>query len=236
MKYGRTCRGKALMILALGAWIGCADPGPQNQAARPNILLIVADDLGYSDIGFLGSEVRTPVLDTLASEGLVLTNFHVSPTCSPTRAMLLSGTDSHPAGLGTMAGEADENQEGQPGYEGYLSDRVVSVASLLRDSGYHTYMAGKWHLGTEEQQGPHRRGFDRSFALLTGGASHFADAVRLTKSEEPAPYREDGSPVSLPEDFYSTEFYTDRLIHYIREGLSDDGRPFFAYAAYTAPH
>jgi len=202
---------------------------------RPNILILVADDLAYSDLGILGSEIRTPNLDSLARDGMILTNFHVSPTCSPTRAMLLSGTDNHPAGLGSMAGHMDENQQGQPGYEGYLPERVVSVASLLRDAGYRTYMAGKWHLGMEEHLGPHRRGFDRSFALLPGGASHFADAVRLTESDKPAPYREDGRSVSLPDDFYSSNFYTDRLIEYIGGGLDED-RPFFVYAAYTSPH
>lgn len=202
---------------------------------RPNLLLVVADDLGYSDLGVMGSEIRTPHLDALARSGLLLTNFHVSPACSPTRAMLLSGTDNHPAGLGTMSGEWDDNQKGRPGYEAYLSDRVVSVASLLRDAGYHTYMVGKWHLGEEPGQGPDRRGFERSFVLLSGGASHFADATPLVEGSEPAPYREDGRPVDLPDDFYSSRFYTDRLMDYIRGGLPD-ARPFFAYAAYTAPH
>jgi arylsulfatase len=203
--------------------------------ARPNVLLIVADDLGYTDLGVLGSEIRTPHLDALARSGLLLTSFLVSPTCSPTRAMLLSGADTHPAGLGTMAGTADDNQKGRPGYEGFLSDRVVSVATLLRDAGYHTYMAGKWHLGMDEHQGPHRRGFERSFALLPGGASHFADAAGLFEKHPQAPYREDGREVGLPAGFYSTAHYTDKLIEYIRGGLAD-GRPFFAYAAYTSPH
>jgi arylsulfatase len=203
--------------------------------ARPNILLIVADDLGYTDLGVLGSEIRTPQLDALARSGLLLTSFLVSPACSPTRAMLLTGVDTHPAGLGTMAGDADVNQKGRPGYEGYLSDRVVSVATLLRGAGYHTYMAGKWHLGMEEQQGPHRRGFERSFALLPGGASHFSDAAGILESRPQARYREDGREVGLPAEFYSTAHYTDKLIEYLRSALADR-RPFFAYAAYTSPH
>ena len=149
--------------------------------------------------------------------------------------MLLSGTDTHPAGLGTMAGNADENQKGRPGYEAFLSDRVVSVATLLQGAGYHTYMAGKWHLGMEEGQGPHRRGFERSFALLPGGASHFSDAAGLVENRPLARYREDGRDVSLDAGFYSTSRYTDTLIEYIRGGLADR-RPFFAYAAYTSPH
>jgi arylsulfatase len=219
------------LLLAMPAPLWCAGP----KAARPNVLLVVADDLGYTDLGVTGSEIRTPHLDALARSGLLLTSFLVSPACSPTRAMLLSGVDTHPAGLGTMAGEADVNQRGRPGYEGFLSDRVVSLATLLQGAGYHTYMAGKWHLGMEERQGPHRRGFERSFALLPGGASHFADAAGLFESHPQAPYREDGREVVLPAGFYSTAHYTDKLIEYVRGGLAD-GRPFFAYAAYTAPH
>jgi arylsulfatase A-like enzyme len=221
----------ALGVLLLAAPLQAAQP----KSGRPNVLIVVADDLGYSDLGILGSEIRTPHLDALARSGLLLTSFLVSPACSPTRAMLLSGADAHPAGLGTMAGSADENQKGRPGYEGFLSDRVVSLATLLQGAGYHTYMAGKWHLGLEEPQGPHRRGFERSFALLPGGASHFADAAGLFERQPKAPYREDGREASLSADFYSTAYYTDKLIEYIQGGLGD-GRPFFAYAAYTSPH
>ena len=219
------------LLLAGAAEAKAAHPG----SARPNILIVVADDLGYTDLGVLGSEIRTPQLDALARSGLLLTDFLVSPACSPTRAMLLTGVDTHPAGLGTMAGEADENQQDRPGYEGYLSDRVVSVATLLRDAGYHTYMAGKWHLGLEEPQGPQRRGFERSFALLPGGASHFSDAAGIVESHPLAPYREDGRAVAPPEGFYSTAHYTDKLIESI-PAASHDRRPFFAYAAYTSPH
>jgi len=223
-------------LAALGVLVNAAASlAAEAKAARPNILIVVADDLGYTDLGVLGGEIRTPHLDALARSGLLLTSFLVSPACSPTRAMLLSGVDTHPAGLGTMAGSADANQKDRPGYEGFLSDRVVSVATLLREAGYHTYMAGKWHLGMEEHQGPHRRGFERSFALLPGGASHFADAAGLFESHPRAPYREDGRELSLPADFYSTAGYTDKLLEYIRGGLVD-GRPFFAYAAYTSPH
>jgi len=217
------------------ATCGQAAAHPHRAQTRPNILLIVADDLGYTDLGALGGEIRTPHLDALARSGLLLTSFLVSPACSPTRAMLLTGVDTHPAGLGTMTGHADLNQKGRPGYEGHLSDRVVPVSTLLRDAGYHTYVTGKWHLGMDEALGPHRRGFDRSFVLLLGGASHLADATRVTEHAERAPYREDGREVQLPADFYSTAHYTDKLIEYMRSGLAD-GKPFFAYAAYTSPH
>jgi arylsulfatase len=226
--------------MALGLF-ACTQPGGQSAdpaaapGRSPNILVLVADDLGYSDLGFLGSEIRTPNLDALAASGTVLTNFHVAPTCSTTRAMLLTGIDTHPAGMGTASGHADENQLGQPGYETFLSDRVVTVARLLQDAGYATSMVGKWHLGGDEDLGPHRRGFERSFVLVPGGASHFGDAQRLEDDETPAPYREDGQRVGIPEDFYSSDFYTDKLIEHLDEARESD-RPFFAYAAYTAPH
>ena len=226
-------KSRWVWILALTGATACA-PERTERDERPNFLVILADDLGYSDLGVLGSEIRTPNIDALAAEGVLLTNYHVSPSCSPTRAMLLTGTDTHPAGLGTMAGDADEIQAGHPGYEGYLSDRVVTVASLLRDAGYHTYMAGKWHLGVAPHLSPERRGFERAFAIIAGGASHFGDAAPILEGY-PTAYRENGTDVSIPEDFYSSDFYTDKLIEYLEEGSQDD-QPFFAYAAYTAPH
>lgn len=201
---------------------------------RPNILLIVADDLGYTDMGAYGSEIRTPNLDNLAAEGLLLTDFYAAPTCSPTRAMLLSGTDHHLAGLGTMYGGWDTNQVDQRGYEAHLNQDVVSVSSILRDSGYHTYMAGKWHLGGAPELQPPSRGFEQSFYLVQGGASHFSDRRGLT---EPVvvEYLENGEVTALPADFYSTTYYTDKMIGYIDQNRAD-GNPFFGYLAYTSPH
>ena len=147
----------------------------QCASARPNILLIVVDDMGYSDIGPFGGEIRTPRLDSLARSGVRMTNFYVGPACSPTRSMLMSGNDNHVAGMGNMNEAILPNQVGQPGYEGYLNNRVVCVASLLRDSGYHTYMAGKWHLGEAPERDPSQQGFEKSYTLLEGGASHFDD-------------------------------------------------------------
>ena len=206
------------------------------QMNRPNFLLIVADDLGYSDLGSYGGEINTSVLDGLAQQGVRFTDFYVSPTCSVTRSMLLSGTDNHIAGLGNMGELNAPNQMGQPGYEGVLNQRVVTVASLLRDHGYHTYMAGKWHLGLKPDQIPHARGFERDFSLLVGGGSHFADGWNLEWQIPKAPYTEDGHPVErLPKDFYSSKAYTDKTIQFIDEGRGD-GKPFFAYMAFTAPH
>lgn len=217
----------------------CAGAESSRPQPRPNFLVIVADDLGYSDLGVMGSEIRTPNLDRLADDGLLLTAFHVSPTCSPTRAMLLTGVDAHPAGLGTMHGQWSPEQQGQPGYEGVLSDRVVTVATLLRDAGYHTYLSGKWHLGGQPGQYPTDRGFERSFGPIAGGASHFSDQLPLFfpgRDTARALFIEDGQPVEdLPAGWFSTNGFTDRLIEQI-EGGRADGRPFFALATYTAPH
>ncbi len=198
-------------------------------AGRPNILLIVADDLGFSDLGSFGSEIDTPHLDQMANVGLRLNNFHAGASCSPSRSMLLSGTDNHIAGLGAMAEGIAPNQLGHPGYEGYLNFDVVSAASLLQDAGYQTYMAGKWHLGKTPELGPRSRGFKRSFALTSGGAGHFDDLP--TFGPKRAEFMEDGKFVKLPDDFYSSKFYVDKIISYLK-----DDQPFFAYLAYTALH
>jgi arylsulfatase len=201
---------------------------------QPNILLIVADDLGYSDIGAFGGEIETPNLDDLASSGIRLTDFHTAPTCSPTRSMLLSGTDSHRAGLGNMAELLQPEQKGKPGYEGYLNTSVATLPEVLRDNGYSTYMVGKWHLGRSEDQSPAARGFDKSFALIQGGASHFDQRAIISK-DPVAIYRDNGMSVDLPEEFFSTDYYTDLVMRYIDEDLVQN-KPFFAYVAYTAPH
>ncbi|GAA0692788.1 arylsulfatase AtsA [Marinobacterium maritimum] len=204
-------------------------------ADNPNILLIVADDLGYSDIGAFGGEIETPNLDALASEGIRLTDFHTAPTCSPTRSMLLSGTDSHRAGLGNMAELLQPEQKGKPGYEGYLNTSVATLPEVLRDSGYNTYMVGKWHLGRSEDKSPAARGFDKSFALIQGGASHFDDQRAIIGKDPRAIYRDNGKSVDLPKGFFSSDYYTDLMMQYIGDDL-EQNKPFFAYVAYTAPH
>lgn len=221
----------ALFLGLLAAGGAAAAPND----SRPNILLILADDLGYSDLGSFGGEINTPRLDTLAANGLKLTSMYAAPTCSPSRAMLMSGTDNHLAGLGTMAEALQPFQRGKPGYEGYLNSRSYSIAELLKQGGYHTLMVGKWHLGLEPDQGPDKRGFEQSFSLLEGGSTHFKPAAVAPSKLEQVHYRENGQPVELPDNFYSTDFYTDKLISYMQSS-KQDGRPFFAYAAYTAPH
>ena len=231
------------LVVLLSACSQDEDPGTapsaenaQDIQSRPNILLVVADDLGYSDIGAFGSEILTPNLDELAARGMLLTNFYSGPTCSVTRSMLMTGMDSHIAGLGNMAETVADNQMGQPGYEGHLSARVDTVAEILKSAGYHTYMAGKWHLGMHPDRSPRSRGFEQSFAMLYGAGSHFSDMAGGDAHRHPVLYRDNGLLIDeLSDDFYSTTFYTDRIIEQIDSNV-DDGRPFFAYLAYTAPH
>ena len=230
-----------LLLLGLASTLrACVSGGedPRRDAAgRPNILLIVADDLGYSDIGPFGSEIATPALDALAHEGLILTGFHVLPTCSPSRCVLLSGVDNHRAGLGTMGEMKTPEMEGNPGYAGYLNFEVAALPEVLKDAGYHTYMAGKWHLGSEEDTIPHARGFEETFILVPGGGSHWSDRLPTTPAAwNEMTYRRNGKIVeSLPDDFYSTKDYTDHLLEWIEKDHGD-GKPFFAYLSYTAPH
>jgi len=223
-----------LLTLMLLALVLTPVVGTATEAAnRPNILLIAVDDMGYSDVGPFGSEIRTPSIDSLANKGVKFTNFYVGPSCSVTRSMLFSGNDNHVAGLGNMNELLTPNQVGQPGYEGFLNNRVVSMASLLKTSGYHTYMAGKWHLGEEPDQDPSKRGFERVYTMLQGGTSHFDDEWMMYANYTPT-YREDGVRTHVPKDFYSTEFYSNQIIKYMDE--QKDEKPFFAYLSFTAPH
>jgi arylsulfatase len=217
--------------------ISCNPSADKTQVAdaRPNILLIVADDLGYSDIAPFGSEIQTPVLSKLADEGIKFSNFHVLPTCSPTRSALLSGNDNHVAGLGVMHEFIYPEIKGLPGYVGHLSDQVATIPEILNDAGYNTYMAGKWHLGEDDEQSPYARGFKETFTMMNGGGSHWADMKPLSPPQTMI-YRKNGKRLTeLPSDFYSTKNYTDSLIHFIDHN-KDDGKPFFAYLSYTAPH
>lgn len=223
------------ILLCITACSEQAAETPATTAERPNFLIIMADDLGFSDIGIYGSEIETPNIDQLARDGLLFSQFYAAGTCSPSRSMLLTGVDHHRAGLGNMIEHMAGNQKGMPGYEGYLNDGVVTVSERLQSAGYRTYMAGKWHLGMTEETSPAQRGFDRSFVLLNGGASHF-DQRGLDGRTDPAPYAEDGEKTDLPDDFgYSTDFYTRKMMAYISGGKDSD-TPFFGYLAYTAPH
>jgi len=229
-----------LCLAAVGVLVvACTDGRPpgretatNDQPRRPNILFIVADDLGYSDLGAFGGEIPTPNLDALAQSGMLLTDFYAGMTCGPTRAMLMSGTDHHIAGMGVQGRPSRDDQRGQPGYEGYLNFRVASLADLMTDAGYNTYMTGKWHLGEEVEHGPRARGFKRSFVSLDG-AAHLGGWD--WRGPQPARYRDGEELVQVGDDFYTTRFYTQRMLEYIEQDRAD-GKPFFAYLAYTAPH
>ena len=202
---------------------------------QPNILLIVVDDMGYSDIAPFGGEIATPTLGKLAEEGIMLTNFHVLPTCSPSRSVLLSGTDNHIAGLGSMEELKTPKQEGKPGYEGFLNNTVAHLPQLLTDAGYQTYLSGKWHLGFEKEHWPSRKGFGETFTLLPGGGSHWADRLPVSPPQIMNYVRNGELVDKLPADFYSTKNYTDYILEWL-ERDKNDNKPFFAYVSYTAPH
>ncbi len=231
---------KALLLALGGGSLIAAQSLAAAEDPRPNILLFLADDMGYSDIGAYGGEVQTPNLDELSKNALNFTNYYASASCTPTRAIIMSGVDNHRNGVGSMASNirGTTTQKGQPGYEGILNEHVVSTARRLKDAGYHTYMVGKWHLGEEEGTRPHDRGFEQTFALLEGAASHYADQMGFVPFQPKVHYSANGQDVpseSIPADFYSTKYYTDKMIEFIDSNVQD-GKPFFSYMAYTAPH
>ncbi len=227
---------RVLQITSLVLIAACGNSSNEASAKneldkRPNILLIVADDLGYADLGVYGSQIQTPNIDSLAASGMLFTQFHTATYCAPTRAMLLSGNNNHVAGV---AKQGSIGIAGVPfeGYEASLSDRIVPLPRLLNESGYHTYSVGKWHLGLELEQSPHAAGFSRAYNLLEGGGSHFDSKGYKAPGSN---YRKDEELVEYPQGRYSTEVYTDQLIEFIDEN-KDEGSPFFAFAAYTSPH
>ena len=221
-----------IFLLLLFTTVNNSIQAQSKQNTRANILLIVADDLGYTDLGCYGGDIKTPNIDLLARQGLQFTNFHTSPLCAPTRSMILSGNDNHVAGIGSMFPVKGTSREGKPGYEHHLTDRIVTVAQLLKDGGYHTFMAGKWHLGYEDAYIPYAKGFEKSFALLNGGANHFNNSQVFVS--EPPQYRQDNKVILFPEGNFSTDVYTEKMITFIKNGEKD--KPFFACLTYTAPH
>ncbi len=233
---------RAMLLTVCAALFGCSEPNSDNSTAswvKPNVLLIVADDLGYSDLGIYGSEIPTPNIDALARSGALLTNFYANATCAPSRSMLLSGMDSHQVGFGINPSAANRLPvlRGQPGYSGNWPDNINSFVNQFSDSNYYTFMTGKWHQGSAAEATPQARGFQKAFYLQEGGASHFADAAGQTSAAAVASYFDNGEPVAaLPDDFYSSEFYVNKVINYLDDRESEDARPFFGYLAFTAPH
>jgi arylsulfatase A-like enzyme len=228
----------ALALSSAVAPAHAADPAGGGASTKPNILLIVADDMGYSDIGCFGGEIKTPNLDALAQRGLRGTSFYVGPTCSPTRSMLLSGCDNHVAGLGNM-GEyirPPSKQVGKPGYEGHLNNNVACIAEVMHDAGYHTYMAGKWHMGEEKGNRPADKGFERDFTLLQGGGSNWRDMMYPNPAHPHLTFTLNGKVLDkLPENHFSSEAYANFIMQSVDEN-KDDGKPFFAYLSFQAVH
>jgi arylsulfatase A-like enzyme len=201
---------------------------------RPNFIVILLDDTGYADFGVYGSEISTPNIDKLAANGVQFSNYHTAATCSPTRSMLLTGVDNHLTGMGNMVEIMADNQFDQPGYEGYMSNEVVTVSTLLKDSGLNSYLAGKWHLGKTKESVPAARGFERSIALMESGADNWEKKTYLPMYDY-VHFKEDFEETDLPDEFFSTDYYVDRIQEYIGEDRAD-GQPFFAYVSLQAQH
>ena len=205
-----------------------------SHAQQPNIILIVGDDVGYSDLGSYGGEIETPNLDKLASEGTRFSNFHVTASCSPTRSMLMTGVDNHLNGLGNMDITMPFEHKGKPGYEGTLNDQVVTIAEMLKDNGYHTYQIGKWHLGNAPEKRPYNRGFERTIALGDTGADNWEQRSYLPTYDK-AHWYADGKEHQLPDDFYSSQYFVDKAIEFIASNRASD-KPFFTYIGFQAVH
>ena len=201
---------------------------------HPNVVLILADDLGFTDIAPFGSEIDTPNIARLADSGLSFTNYHTAANCAPARAMLLTGVDSHRNGVPNIPESIPPEQLAYDHYQGVLSQNVVTLASLLRDSGYHTYMTGKWHLGHTPDLLPSARGFERTIAMADTGADNWEQRTYLPIYDE-AHWYADGEKHTLPDDFYSSEYFIDKTIEFISANESDD-KPFFAYIPFQAVH
>jgi len=190
---------------------------------KPNIIIIMVDDMGFSDIGCYGGEIETPHLDALARNGLRFTQFYNTGRCCPTRAALLTGLYQHQAGVGHMTGN-----QGHPSYQGFLNDRCVTIAEALRPAGYYTAVSGKWHVGSKPGQRPRQRGFDRFYGIPQGGGHHY----RMLPGRELVV---DDTAIDIPEGWYTTTAFTDYAVRFIEEGVMAD-KPVFLYLAYTAPH
>lgn len=234
-------RKTALVLLLLVPFVSLAEdalnglaPHDSTRTQRPNIVLVLADDLGFTDLAAYGSEIATPTLDTLARRGVKFTNYHTAANCAPARAMLLTGVEAHVAGVANIPETLPSGQRHHPHYQGVLGGNVVTVSTLLEDAGYHTYMAGKWHLGTGPGQLPSERGFERTVALADSGADNWEQRPYLPMYDK-ANWYADGKEFELPDDFYSSRFLVDKTIDFIDSNL-DDGRPFFVYLPFQAVH
>jgi arylsulfatase A-like enzyme len=229
----------AAIAIAAGAF---SAPAPAAQAdPRPNIIVILVDDMGWSDLGSYGGEIPTPNLDALAARGVRFTQFYSTPRCSPTRASLLTGLYSHQAGMGHLDTVI---REGSSGTTGRLNDRSVTIAEVLRDAGYFTAMSGKWHLGQQNGSPPWQRGFERVLSLRAGGMyfpnqNFQGGGDELTRRAQEPLYL-DGTPTArdapvFGQNWYATSLWTDFGLKFIDEARNAN-KPFFLYLAHNAPH
>ena len=217
----------AALLASLATPAAALIPGP------PNIVLIIADDWGYSDPGSFGSEIATPNIDALARAGTRFANFHVAASCSPTRAMLLTGVNAHRAGLGNMPETIPPEHRGKPGYNAVLAPGVTTLAQRLKRSGYATLYAGKWHLGHEIGDLPTARGWDHALALSQSGADNWENKPNRLLYER-ADWTRDGKTAKLPRNFYSSTLIVDEAIAQIDR--VDRSQPFFATLGFLANH
>lgn len=222
----------ASILLLLFAATGFAQKDSTIQ--QPNIVLILIDDAGIMDLGAYGGEAATPNIDALAQRGMMFTNYHSSPVCAPSRAMLLTGSDSHLTGVPNIPEFLTEEQQQLPGYQGILNDKVKTVATRLKAVGYNTYMTGKWHLGHTETTLPSKRGFDRTFILNASGADNYK-AKGYLPIKATADWHQDGKIVPLPKDFYSSKTYVNKMIEFMEE-TEDKRKPFFSFLSFQAVH
>ena len=201
----------------------------------PNIVILVADDWGFSDLGAFGGEIATPNLDALAQRGVRFSNFHTAASCSPTRSMLLTGVESHRAGIGNLRESTPRAHMSSPAYQGSLSQRVVTVSSLLKDNGYRTYVTGKWNVGSEPSNLPPQRGFDRSIVQGDTGSDNWDPSQRYLPHNDKVYWYEDGHSAVMPKKFYSSEYFVDRMIGYLDQDQAS-AKPFMAYVGFQANH
>lgn len=203
------------------------------QDQRPNILVILFDDVGFSGIGAYGGIVQTPRIDSLAKQGISLSRYYTSPFCGPSRAMLMTGMDNHQIGMGTLVETATKEMRAAPGYSMRWDAGQKTIASLLSGAGYQTYVTGKWGIGEVGANLPDKFGFQKSYVMdATGGGNY--DAKPYLPGSHAVEWFEDGAPVSLPADFYSSKTLVDKMIDYVKAG--DPARPFFGYLSLQAVH
>lgn len=222
------------VAVAVATTVAAPLQGQAPPQRRPNIVILLADDWGFSDVGAFGGEMATPAIDALAAAGVRFANFHVAGSCAPTRAMLQTGVSSHRAGLGNMPETIPPEHLGKPGYEAVINDRVVTIADRLRAAGYRTYLTGKWHLGKTPAKLPTAHGYDHAFALAASGADNFEEKPNLLLYDH-ADWTEDARLAHLPRDYYSSRFIVDRMIAYIDRDRAS-GRPFLASLNFLANH